>query len=131
MSATSDLGARGKRLWRNLLKQDPRLGQIANPNREIALQACRIADQLDVLDARMATEDMIVIRVNGDSAINPVWVEFRHLSPLLARLIVSLRLPDAVTGAVPQRRGMRGSVMAQAPGGKVSSLDRARRAAGA
>ena len=124
-----DLDTRGRKLWRNLLKQDPRLAAPANPNRDIALQACRVADQLDRLADEMSEQPMTIIRNNtGDVAMNPVWVEFRALSPLLARLIVALRLPDEVTGAVPQRRGTRGAY-GGGKSGKVSSLEAARRAA--
>ena len=47
---------------------------------------------------------------------------------LLKQLIAALRLPDEVTGKKPQHRGPRGAHAPKVPGGKVSSLDRARAA---
>jgi len=47
---------------------------------------------------------------------------------LMKQLLAALRLPDERTGKRPQYRGARGVQVPATPGGRVSSLDRARRA---
>ena len=110
------LGSRGARLWSSLLAQDGQLEDGMNPLREVALQAARTADRLEYLDG--------LVRDGDDPA--RVIVEERHQSATLARLIAALRLPDDA-GKRPQRRQVRGVQMPS----KVSSLDRARKRAGA
>jgi hypothetical protein len=66
--------------------------------------------------------------------VDGVLSEARQQQNVLKQLLVSLRLPDAGTGARPQYRGARGAYSKEpksdASPGKVSSLDRARVARG-
>lgn len=124
----SGLGSRGRRVWRNCLRQDAALEDSDNPSREIVLEAARLADHLETLDGLLSAEGLMVELERGPKA-HPALVELGKCQALLARLIVSLRLPDEVTGRKPQRRSLR-TPGAQVPGGKVTPLDRARRAAG-
>ena len=108
---------------------------MADPSdarRDIALEACRIADQLDVLNDQLVTDGLLVdVYADGQRVgerIHPALVESNRMRPLLARLIVALRLPDEATGSKPQRRGLRGVQPTSAV--KVTALDRARAAAG-
>lgn len=117
----SDLGARGKRLWAHLLAQDESLTDELNPQREIALSACRTADRLDHLEKKSTEVDSVIEGRTGPM-IHPVFAEVRQQSALLARLVAALRLPDQATGKKPQKRQIRG---VQKPS-KVSSLERAR-----
>jgi len=115
---------RGTRLWANLLAQDATLSDESNPQREVAITACRAADRLEALEVLAASTDFTY---EGDRGLitHPVHVEVRQASALVARLVAALRLPDEATGKRPQRRQTRGTYK---PSGKVSSLDRARAA---
>lgn len=70
---------------------------------QLLLEACRLADRLDLLDG--------VLRKNGlvlaDGAMNPALGEARAQQITLTRLIASLRLPAdlAEPDRRPQRRG--------------------------
>lgn len=125
----------GDELWDAITQRDPTLKEVGNPMQKVMVQCCRIADQLEAISERMAVEPMLIKRQNGEPTLNPTWKEFETLSPLLARMIISLRLPDEKTGARPQVHGMRPpqTHVARPEGGsqdgKVSALDRARRAA--
>ena len=129
----ADLGERGAHLWRSCLRQEDTLGESDNPLREMVLEACRQADHLDLLQAA-CDEQGLMIDTPAGPKVNPAFVELNKGRSLLARLIVSLRLPDESTGKRPQRRGMTAQRSAQKPGGRkpgtVSSLDRARARAG-
>jgi hypothetical protein len=130
----ADLSPRGAALWRSCLRQDDTLGESDNPMREMLLEACRQADHLDALQ-EVCDRDGLMIETAMGPKVNPAFVELNKGRSLLARLIVSLRLPDEASGRRPQRRGMTAPRSAQKPGGRkqatnVTSLDRARRAAG-
>ena len=119
-------GDRGQRLWDHLLEQDASLADEANPMREVALSAARTADRVEQLEelARMVDP---VVEGKSTTVMHPVFSEVRQQEALMARLIAALRLPDEKTGKRPQRRQVRG---VQSPS-KVSSLEAARRRAGA
>lgn len=126
-----DLGARGRRLWRSIATADPGAVEVGDPRRDVAMEACRAADQLDAL-AEVLAADGLMVRdpITGAQKIHPALVESNRLRPLLARLIVALRLPDKATGAKPQRHGIRGVQQPSRPrSGKVTALEQARRAA--
>ncbi|MCD4535653.1 hypothetical protein LRP67_16290 [Nocardioides sp. cx-169] len=80
-------------------------------------EACRAKDRCDFLDGRLREEMDSTVLKDANATAN-----------LLKQLLAALRLPDAQTGKRPQFRGPRGAVKPQVPGGKVSSLDRARAA---
>lgn len=113
-----DLGAGGLKLWRAITRahKDLDAGQVVT-----LTQACRMKDRCDELAALVESQ-------GPDSRAHD---REQSASAALARLITALRLPDESTGKKPQRRGVRG---VQAPsrigGASVSSLDRARAAAG-
>lgn len=145
LRAPVGLGVKGRKLWREIT------GGHELPPAELVLleESCRIADRLDQLDAMLRDPQQrwlkprvfssddgseVTVIVTIDSALS----EARQQANVLKQLLVSLRLPDAATGAKPQQRGARGAYRtgAKAPAGKggtVSALDRARaaRAAGA
>ena len=120
------LQERGQRMWRSLLAQDASLEVENNPARDVAYEACRVADLLE----RFAVEcEGAPLTIEGRSGPinNPILAERRQQQQNLKQLVAALRLPDEATGKKPQRRGPRG---AQRPSGKsaVSSLERARAA---
>lgn len=124
--APPGLAERGQRMWASLLAQDVSLEYVHNPARDVAYEACRVADLLE----RFAVEcEGAPLTIEGRSGPinNPILAERRQQQQNLKQLVAALRLPDEATGKRPQRRTARG---AQRPSGKaaVSSLDRARQA---
>ena len=119
------LGERGERLLASLEAQDPTLCDAANPMREVAITACLTADRVARLEQLATEADPWVSTDKGALVTHPALVEVRQQANLLARLVASLRLPDAKTGRRPQARPLRG---VHAPS-KVSSLERARQRA--
>lgn len=124
----TDLNDRGRRLWAACLTQDQTLADPQNPLRDVLLQACRLADQLDVLAARLAADGPIISDSKGTPAPHPALKVSHQGQALLARLIAALRMPDH-SGKRPQRRGaLRLQALTPKPA-RVSSLERARRMA--
>lgn len=80
-------------------------------------EACRAKDRCDVVTALLAE--------GHDSKL---FADVNATANLMKQLLAALRLPDPQSGKKPQYRGARGAVKPQVPGGKVSSLDRARAA---
>lgn len=121
------LEARGSRLWESFMAQDDSLSVESNPARDVALEACRVADRLERLNDICVAAEPVVTNDKGMPMTHPAFAEARQQANVLKQLVAALRLPDQATGSRPQRRGPRG---AQQPtgSGKVSSLDRARAA---
>lgn len=126
MSVAAGLNARGCRLWSSLLAQDAELESEDDPRREVALEACRVADRLERLN-EICESASPIIETEKATMIHPAFAEARQQANVLKQLVAALRLPDEATGKRPQRRGPRG---AQRPS-VVSSLDRARAKSGA
>jgi hypothetical protein len=98
-------------------------------------EACRAKDRLDQLDRVLRAEVSCWSEIITDPDGTPVSLRIdtaldkaNTTANLMKQLLAALRLPDPQTGAKPQFRGPRGAVAPQQPGGKVSSLDRARAA---
>lgn len=126
-TAPTDLGARGRRLWRSLTDRDSTLNEALNPLREVAIEACRTADRCERLDV-ICREVEPVIEGRSGPITHPAFAEARQQATMLKQLVISLRLPDQKTGVRPQSRP--GAATRRPVPGKVSSLDRARAAAG-
>ena len=102
-------------------------------------EACRAKDRLDRLDSLLNgdLDAWLSIQDFEDGrpsvlVINSALTQANATANLMKQLLAALRLPDAQTGKKPQFRGPRGAQKPTVPGGKVSSLDRARaRAQGA
>lgn len=120
------LGARGRRLWRDLREHaefDP--AQVV-----LAEEACRITDRLDQLDKLLRGDSGFACLEVGDGGtvtlvVNSALAEARQQANVLKQIAAALRLPDEATGKRPQRRGPRGAYQ---PRTGVSSLERARAA---
>lgn len=125
-----DLNDRGRALWANCLTRDTTLGDSENPQRVVLHEACRMADQLDQLAALVTRDGPILTDSKGRLSANPAVKAAHQGQALLARLLASLRMPDAA-GKRPQRRGApRFQALAPQPrAGTLSSLERARRRA--
>lgn len=125
------LGAGGRSLWTDITA-----GNELDAAQLVQLtEACRAKDRLDKLDEllrgdvdvwarlvhRLQTEDY---ELKIDAALS----QANATANLMKQLLAALRLPDVDTGKRPQFRGARGAQKPTVPGGKVSSLDRARAA---
>jgi hypothetical protein len=112
------LGDGGRALWASLMAQDATLTDELNPTRQMALEACRTKDRLDLLDEICRTEPVMLDNGKGQPVAHPAWVEARQQGNALKQLIVALRLPDTATGRRPQvQRGsspVRGAASARA-----------------
>lgn len=114
---------RGAVLWKSIHEQHP---EMTDSERELVVEACRVADRLDRLDVLCRSEPPVVMAKTGPIA-NPAYAEARQQQNLLRQIVATLRMPDAKTGARPQTRPARGTHASPMPAG-VSSLDRARAA---
>lgn len=119
MTTDNVFGAGGQRLWDAITADHEDLSESQLVQLE---EASRIKDRCDALDrAARALEasgelkDYMTAVAAANAAANQ-----------MKQLIAALRLPDAVTGKKPQYRGPRGAQQPSAPGGKVSSIERAR-----
>lgn len=117
------LDERGSHLWVSLHE-----AQVFSPvERELVLEACRVADRLERLEDICSSVDPVVETDKGGLITHPAFAESRQQQNLLKQLIAALRLPDEASGKRPQQRG--GARGAYKPSGKlasVSSLERAR-----
>lgn len=96
------LKSSGRRLW-NQVMEEFELGQH---EAAVLLQACRIVDVLDRLQAVIDAEEVVVTSPQGTKT-NPAVVEFRQQAVTLAKCMASLRIPldEAQSpGRSPQQR---------------------------
>lgn len=129
----SGLGAGGRSLWRDI-----NAAHDLDPAQLVQLtEACRAKDRLDKLDALLRGDVDTWAKLVVDAASDGQVLELRltqalaqanATANLMKQLLAALRLPDEQTGKRPQFRGPRGAQKPTVPGGKVSSLDRARAA---
>lgn len=133
---SNDFGPGGQNLWNSITE-----AHELDPLQEVQLiEACRMKDRLDEFDRiiqgkgvldlmrfRMELEDLLenpraTVTVKFDGVIDKANTTANAMKQLLA----AMRLPDAAGKRPQQRGGARGSYGAQTPGGKVTSIDRAR-----
>jgi len=122
------LGPGGRSLWR-AITGDHSLDATQRVQLE---EACRAKDRLDKLDKVLRGDVDTWVKILSDEGhltcrlqVAPALGKANETANLMKQLLAALRLPDEATGKKPQRRAARG---AYTPGGKVSSLDRARAA---
>ncbi len=87
--------AGGRRLWRELLERY----EFDKHELAVLREAVRTVDQLDALDEVVRHDGVMMA-----DRVHPAVTEGRQLRLVLARLVASLRLPDA-DDERPQRRG--------------------------
>lgn len=123
------LGTGGRELWRAIAN-----GQDLDAAQKVQLlEACRLKDRLDKLDALLRGDVDTWARVvfkesTGEWALNidSAATLANQTANLLKQMLAALRLPDAATGKKPQVRSARGAYKPRS--GTVSSIDRARAA---
>lgn len=98
-------------------------------------EACRAKDRLDKLDLLLRgdidTWTVLAHRTltqDYELKIDKALTDANATANLMKQLLAALRLPDEASGKRPQYRGPRGAQKPTVPGGKVSSLERARAA---
>lgn len=126
------LGSGGRALWASITA-----AHILDGAQLVQLtEACRSKDRLDKLDqilrADVDTWATLVPDINSDGQvyelrINQALNQANTTANVMKQLLAALRLPDEA-GKRPQSHGNRGVQKPSVPGGKVSSLDRARAA---
>lgn len=101
MSTTTptDLGPRGAALWDELTS----IVGFDVHEEALLLEACRVRDRLDGLDAVVRAEGVTVATPQGVQA-HPALKEARAQEIVFSRLLASLRIPDE-DEVRPQRRG--------------------------
>ena len=117
--APKGLGARGRRLWREITE-----AHELDPMQVVLLEeACRCADRLDKLEeklsgredawAHLRTRAQSMVNDDGevtiDLVIDSALSEARQQQNVFKQLLASLRLPDAAGARPQQRGGARGS----------------------
>lgn len=114
-SAPEGLGPRGAALWTSIAD----VFDLDEHERTLLLEAARVADRLDALDAVIATEGVTVTTPQGVKA-HPALTEARQQGIVLSRLVSTLRIPDE-DDVRPQRRGAsRGHYAARRSYGSLS-----------
>ncbi len=99
------LKASGAALWRSVVEDF----DLSEHERAQLLQAARLTDTLDQLQAVLTTEGPTVPDpATGASKPSPVLVELRQQRITLARLLGALRVPDADDRRPQRRTGARG-----------------------
>lgn len=126
------LAAGGRALWKSITED-----HVLDATQLVQLtEACRAKDRLDKLDqilrADVDTWATLVLDVRSDGQVfelrmTQALTQANATANVMKQLLAALRLPDE-QGRKPQFRGARGVQKPSVPGGKVSSLDRARAA---
>jgi len=132
VKAPTGLGSGGRALWTSITTAHVLDGaQMVQ-----LLEACRSKDRLDKLDqilrADVDTWATLVLDINSDGQVfelrmTQALTQANTTANVMKQLLAALRLPDEA-GKKPQSHGNRGVQKPSVPGGKVSSLDRARAA---
>lgn len=89
-SAPADLRASGKKLWRDTLNDF----DLTAPELRLLLEACRTADELEVLRTAILDGDLITKGSTGQPVVSRVYDEIRKHRDSLAKTISALGLPD-------------------------------------
>jgi ABC-type Na+ efflux pump permease subunit len=134
MTTVPEFASGGMALWDAITEE-----HVLDATQLVQLEeACRAKDRLDKLDAllRGDVETWAAVMHNArtedyELKIDAALTQANATANLMKQLLAALRLPDSQTGKKPQYRGPRGAQAPTVPGGKVSSLDRARARAAA
>ena len=129
VKAPTGLSAGGRSLWKAITD-----AHNLDAQQLVQLEeACRAKDRLDKLDQLLRGDVDTWAEVVEDREGTPVSLRIdsalqraNDTANLMKQLLAALRLPDEQTGKRPQHRGARGAQMPSQPGGRVSSLERAR-----
>lgn len=130
LTAPKGLGARGRRLWKDITEQH----ELDPMQRVLLEEACRCADRLDKLEEKLSgredawvhlrtrAESMTDESVTIDLVVDGALSEARQQQNVFKQLLASLRLPDAAGVKPQQRGGARGSYAPKKSGTGASNV---------
>jgi len=131
VKAPSGLGSGGRALWKSITEAH----EIDGPQLVQLTEACRAKDRLDKLDQLLrgdvetwATLTHDLRTEDYELKIDAALSQANATANVMKQLFGGASAADEKTGKKPQFRGARGVQKPSVPGGKVSSLDRARAA---
>src|SRR6266436_748566 len=87
------LGPAGRRLWRSVCAEF----ELSGGDAEVLRHACVTADQLEALEP-MRRLGPFMKSADGQPKVNPAYVEHRHQSLVLTRLLASIQVIGEVAG---------------------------------
>jgi len=118
LTPPKDLQGPGRALWRSILEDY----DLSKPEMALLREACRTADELEVLRSAVLAAEVVSEGSTGQPVIHRGYDELRKHREALTRLLAALDLPVEVVPVVPK--------LAAAPPGRAvqSSLARARAA---
>jgi hypothetical protein len=132
VTTPTGLARGGKALWAAITEEHDDLDATQLVQLE---EACRAKDRCDKLDRVLRGDPDVWMRLvaradreDYELKIDAALTQANATANLMKQLLAALRLPDPQSGKKPQYRGPRGAHAAKVPGGKVSSLERARAA---
>ena len=92
--APSGLGPRGRRLWRQVLRDfEPNLSEI-----ELLTEAARTVDRCEVLETALRDQPLTTAGSRGQVVSHPLLAELRAERQLLSRLLGQLAIPEPEAG---------------------------------
>lgn len=87
--APADLRAAGKKLWRDTLGDF----DLTAPELRLLLEACRTADELEILRKAILDGDLLTVGSTGQPVVSRVYDEIRKHRDSLTKTIAALALP--------------------------------------
>ena len=106
----------GRALWRSILDEY----DLSKPEMALLREACRTADELEVLRAAVLAAEVVTEGSTGQPVIHRGYDELRRHREALTKLLAAMDMPVEVVPVVPK--------LAAAPAGRAvqSSLARSR-----
>lgn len=91
LTAVPKLGGRGAAFWQHATDAF----ELDQHEQELLVQACRLLDRADQLQAEIADHGLMVTSARGDRRPNPAVAEERQVSLAIGRLLAQLEIPSA------------------------------------
>jgi hypothetical protein len=89
----ADLGAEGKKLWREIVRDAAGQGLALDARELVWLRtAGKLADRVDALETELAGMSMVVSGYNGQPVANPLLGEIRFHSQLITQILARLKV---------------------------------------
>jgi len=116
LTPPKDLQGPGRALWRSILDEY----DLSKPEMALLREACRTADELEVLRAAVLAAEVVTEGSTGQPVIHRGYDELRRHREALTKLLAAMDMPVEAVPVVPK--------LAAAPAGRAvqSSLARAR-----
>ncbi len=121
--APGGLGARGRRFWRGVTAGF----ELSEAELELLVEACRLLDTLEVLEAAVAVDGVTTVGSRGQVRVHPAVGALQSGRATLGRLLAQLDLPDEEGASVPSPATLRARAAAEARWRQRDDLEAARR----